>query len=241
MKIKYLFINSIKNAFYNFFGLIGGVLNVIPKDLRIVVRYITYGILICFVALPVVTSVIQYDKMSSSSMLNNIDKGDGVVTAKLYYGITIKPFISKVTGQTITFNQPKRGDIVLVRYPLGREVSWLDNTLSYILYYFSLGKIDRYKSGYTVKRIIALPAETVEIRDKVIYINGIPLMERWNVLHTDERVLASIISSRDNLRAEVVPYNKYFVLSDNRDYTYDSRNFGFIDIGDIKGRVVGVE
>ncbi len=239
MRIRFFY--NIKNIFYNIFGFIGTILNIIPKQLQIVIKYIIYGIMICFIALPIITSIIQYDRMPSDSMLFNIEKGQGIFTAKLYYGITIRPFVSKITGQTITFNQPERGDVVLVRYPLGAETSFIDNFVSYTLYFFSFGKINRFKAGYTVKRIIALPTETIEIKDKVIHINGIPLTERWSSLHTDERVLDQIISSRDNLRAEVVPYNKYFVLSDNRDYAYDSRNFGFIDISDIKGLVVGVE
>ncbi len=241
MKGRSLFFYNIKNAFFHFLNSIGTIFNIIPKQLRVFFEYIIYGIVICFVALPIITSIVQYDKMPSDSMLNNIKKGDGILTAKLYYGITIKPFVSKITGQTITFNSPERGHIVLVQYPLGTDTSLLDDIVSYVLYYFTFGKIDRYKVGYSVKRVIALPTETVEIRDKVIYVNGIPLMEKWDYLHTDERVLDRIISSRDNMKAEVVPYNKYFVLSDNRDYTYDSRNFGFIDISDIKGRVVGIE
>ncbi len=241
MRIKNLFFYNIKKIFYHFLGFIGSVLNLIPKMIQIVLKYTIYGVLISFLVLPIATSIVQYDRMPSDSMLNNIKRGDGILTARLYYGITIKPFISKITGQTITFNQPERGHVVLVQYPLGTETSLLDDIVSYALYYFSFGKINRYKAGYSVKRVIALPTETVEIRNKVIYINGIPLMEKWDYLHTDERVLDRIISSRDNMKAEVVPYNKYFVLSDNRDYTYDSRNFGFIDINDIKGRVIGVE
>ncbi len=232
---------SIKDIFYNLFGLIGSILNIIPKQLQIVIKYSVYGVAICFVAIPIITSIIQYDRMPSDSMMSNIEKGQGILTAKLYYGITIKPFISKITGQTISFNQPKRGDVVLIRYPLATESSFIDDVISYTLYFFSFGKIDKFKTGYTVKRIIALPTETVEIKNKIVYINGIPLTEKWERLHTDDRILEPIISSRDNLRADVVPYNSYFVLSDNRDYAYDSRNFGFIDINDIKGLVIGVE
>ncbi len=241
MKIKFLFFSSIKNTFFHFLGFIGSILNVIPKTLQVVIKYVIYGVMACFIALPIITSIIQYDRMSSGSMLNSLEKGNAIFTAKLYYGVTIKPFVSKITGQTITFRQPKRGDVVLIRYPLGSEVSFIENFVSYALYFFSFGNIDRYKEGYIVKRIIALPSETIEVRDKTIYINGIPLTEKWGCLYTDDRVLDRIISSRDNVRAEVVPYNKYFVLSDNRDYSYDSRNFGFIDIDDIKGRVLGVE
>lgn len=239
MKIRIF--DNIKGIFYNLFAVLGTILNIIPKQLQVIIKYLVYGVAIAFITLPIITSVIQYNRMPSDSMMGNIEKGQAILTAKLYYGITIKPFVSKITGQTITLNQPKRGDVVLVRYPLGKESSFFDDFVSYTLYFFSFGKIDRYKTGYSVKRIIALPTETIEIKNKIIHINGIPLTEKWSYLHTDERVLDAIISGRDNFRAEVVPYNSYFVLSDNRDYSYDSRNFGFIDISDIEGLVIGVE
>ena len=241
MRGIYLFLDGIRNSLYSFLGFIAKVSNKIPRQTRLIVKNIVRGFLICFIALPIITSIIQYDKMPSNSMIGAIDKGKGMFIFKLYYGISIGPFVSKITGKTIIFNRPKRGDVVLIKYPPNVEESTLKNISSYILYYFSFGKIDIYKEKHIVKRIIALSTETIEIRDKVIYINGIPIDEKWNSLHTDQRILDKIISNRDNFGPYVVPYNKYFVLSDNRDYAYDSRDFGSMDFGVIKGKVLGIK
>jgi len=73
-----------------------------------------------------------------------------------------------------------------------------------------------------VKRVIGLPGETVEIRDRDLYINGQKLDEPY-VVYTDARQ----IDQRDNMASTVVPPDHFFMMGDNRDNSNDSRFWGF--------------
>ncbi len=94
---------------------------------------------------------------------------------------------------------PKRGDIVIFQHP----------------------EIDE---KYVIKRIIALPGETVELRSGRVYINGILLTEDYITSY-----------STDNFSSVTVPNGEYFILGDNRKYSTDSRylNYPFVKLDDI--------
>ncbi len=124
--------------------------------------------------------------------------------------------------------KPERGDIVAFVYPLDRSQS-------------------------SVKRIIGLPGDHIKISRKVVYRNGIALKEPYATYRFDltnsyndnfpsEPVdiplqpAAQEMLSEDVRNGEVVvPGGKYFVLSDNRDNSFDSRYWGFIERSDIIG------
>jgi len=82
-----------------------------------------------------------------------------------------------------------------------------------------------------VKRVIGLPGETLEIRDRQVFINGRPLDEPYKV-HVDSNAL----EQRDNLAAVKIPENQYFMMGDNRDNSNDSRFWGFARREDFIGK-----
>ena len=84
--------------------------------------------------------------------------------------------------------------------------------------------------GTLLKRIIALPGETVDIADGQVYIGGRPL---------DERAYVQNPGSSPDLESVTVPAGCVFVLSDNRETVYDSRadEVGCIAYDDIRGVV----
>ena len=82
-----------------------------------------------------------------------------------------------------------------------------------------------------IKRIIGLPGVTIQFRDKKLIRNGVEVEESY-VQHTD----GSIVPRRDNFGPITVPEGKYFVMGDNRDESYDSRFWGFVERNKIEGR-----
>lgn len=105
---------------------------------------------------------------------------------------------------------PKRGDVVIFQYPP-------DEKLIY------------------VKRIIGLPGDKLEIKDKDVFINGHRFNETY-VDHIDSNILPAVAGPRDNFGPFVVPSNKYFVMGDNRDNSLDSRYWGTVGRSQIKGK-----
>lgn len=86
-------------------------------------------------------------------------------------------------------------------------------------------------SKHFVKRIIGLPGDRLEIRDKVVFVNGNALVEPY-VQHTKY----TNQPQRDNFGPVVLDPDTYFVMGDNREDSYDSRWFGPVSRSAIKGR-----
>lgn len=82
-----------------------------------------------------------------------------------------------------------------------------------------------------IKRIIALPGDTIEISDKRVYLNGEKINEPFAV-HLD----ATNRPLRDNFGPVTIPANKVFVMGDNRDNSFDSRFWGCVTFSRIIGK-----
>ncbi|WPC24786.1 signal peptidase I [Brachyspira hyodysenteriae] len=204
---------------------------------RVVARLIL-GFIIAFILFGIFTLFIRIDRMKSSTMMNTIEPNEILVTSKLRYGIALKPFVSSLTGKTIVFSRPKRGDIVFMIDPRTEKEFFLKRFASYFVYFITFGNVNISNTRYLIKRVVGLPNETIEIRNKVVYINGEVLNESWANVEFDGRILNNEVSTRDNFGPYIIGYNEYFVLSDNRDYGYDSRDFGNVHFSNIDGKVI---
>jgi signal peptidase I len=86
-----------------------------------------------------------------------------------------------------------------------------------------------------VKRVVGLPGEKLQIRDKRVWINDQPLQEGY-AQYADPVFYPADMQPRDNLGPLQIPPEMYFVLGDNRDDSLDSRFFGSISRTKIKGK-----
>lgn len=208
---------------------------------KIFVRLIL-GFIIAFFIFGIITIFVRFDKMKSSAMSNStknsIEKNETVITSKVRYAIAIKPFVSSLTGKTIIFSRPKREDIIFMTDPRSSRENFIKRFFSYVIYFATFGNVNISKKRYLIKRVIGLPNETIEIKEKKVYINGSFLEESWANINNDLRFLNSEVSGRDNFGPYIIGYNEYFVLSDNRDYGYDSRDFGSVNFSFINGKVI---
>lgn len=172
---------------------------------KILKEYLQAIITALMIALFIRAYVVQAFKIPSGSMVPTLLVGDHLLVNKFIYGIKI-PFSDK---RILAFRKPSRGDIIVFRYPEDQSRDF-------------------------IKRVIAVEGDVIEERNKVVYVNGVPLNEPY-IQHTDRRSL-NPFEPRDNFGPFIVPKNKLFVMGDNRDQSYDSRYWGYVDMKDIKGK-----
>ncbi|MBI5505136.1 MAG: signal peptidase I [Deltaproteobacteria bacterium] len=151
------------------------------------------------------TFIVQAFKIPSGSMLPTLEVGDHLLVNKFVYGVRI-PFVGK---RLLSFFKPEHDDVIVFIYPE-------DKTKDFI------------------KRVKALPGETIEVRDKVVYINGEKIDDPHAYFEPGSRVYPN--SARDNFGPLTVPEGQVFVMGDNRDHSHDSRFWGTVPIDEILGK-----
>ena len=132
--------------------------------------------------------------------------GDHILVSKFIYGVKI-PFIRKTL---IPISEPKRGDIVVFIYPEDRSKDF-------------------------IKRVIGVGGDTIEIKNKKTYLNGLPMNDSHGV-YADDFIIPGSIQPRDNFGPVTVRPGTIFVMGDNRDHSYDSRFWGPVDLKDVMGK-----
>ncbi len=168
-------------------------------------EYIEAFIVAIILALFIRTFIVQAFKIPSGSMLPTLQIGDHLLVSKFIYGIKM-PF----TGKTlIPISSPDHDDVIVFKYPKDRSVDY-------------------------IKRVIAIPGDTLEIRNKEVFLNNKPIPD-VHAHYSDFTIASGMLAPRDNLGPIVVPAHKYFCMGDNRDNSHDSRFWGFVDDTDILG------
>lgn len=175
-----------------------------PRWQKMLKEYCEAIIIAFILAMIIRTFFLQAFKIPSGSMLETLQIGDHLLVNKIVYGVKA-PFTDKFLT---TFSDPAHGDIIVFEYPEDPSKDF-------------------------IKRVIGLPGDSIEVRNKDVYRNGKKLDEPY-IQHTDPRTLSD--DTRDNKPVLTVPADKYFVMGDNRDESYDSRKWGFVDRGKIKGK-----
>jgi signal peptidase I len=172
------------------------------------------------------TFLVEAFQIPSGSMERTLLVGDFLFVNKAVYGAQIPGTGARLPG----FESPRRGDVIVFAYPKNPDLNY-------------------------VKRVIGLGGDRVEMREGQVRVNGELLTETYVQRVDPMRDISDpefswqrryFVGSRDDPRAVHptrdnwgplrVPAGKYFVLGDNRDNSADSRYWGFVDGGAVKGR-----
>ena len=195
-----------------------------------VARYVsawvwTRAAAVAFVLMLVIRAFgVEAFKIPTTSMENTLLAGDFLLVNKTAYGVEVPGAGLRLPAM----REPRRGDVIVFNPPH-------DHTKSY------------------VKRVVGAPLDTLEMRDKILHRNGLPVAEPyaryldghgdavhpgmgWQSHHLIASTGRGRHPSRDNWGPLVVPQGRYFVLGDNRDNSEDSRYWGFVDRASIRGR-----
>ncbi|MGC1454227.1 MAG: signal peptidase I [Nitrospirota bacterium] len=185
------------------------------------------------VALFIRQFVVEAFKIPSGSMIPTLDIGDHLLVNKFVYG----PRIPFTDTRIFTWKEPKRGDIIVFKYPENESKNF-------------------------IKRVIGLPGDKIEIKKGILFINDQPVPVIAQGVFKDseqgdgssyyekprlfEEQLGSvthhILYLRDqsgyNFGPKLVPADSVFVMGDNRDNSQDSRFWGFVKEEKILGRAL---
>lgn len=178
-------------------------------------------------------------KIPSGSMIPTLAIGDFILVNKFSYGFKL-PFSDMFGDPTYLLGEstPERGDVIVFKYPE-------DTSFNYI------------------KRVIGLPGDTIEVVNKVVYVNdkaivtkeidGKEIVEDMDAYfksynfkffktntgkHEHITQVDTENSIHENFPRIKVPQGHYFVMGDNRDFSADSRFWGFVPFGHIKGKAI---
>jgi len=181
-------------------------LSIEPKNKSVFREYFEAIFIAILLALFIRTFIVQAFKIPSGSMLPTLLIGDHLLVNKFTYGVKV-PF----TGKTLVpFKTPEQGDVVVFRFPKDRSVDY-------------------------IKRVIGTPGDTVEIKNKKVFVNG-GAIDDTHANISSSSLLSAKKSPRDNFGPIRVPEDRIFVMGDNRDNSYDSRFWGFVDQKDVLGK-----
>jgi len=188
---------------------------------------------VIFIVLLLRSFLVEPFRIPSGSMMPTLLIGDFILVNKFTYGVRLPVLHTKI----IENGEPKRGDIVVFRFPNDPSVDY-------------------------IKRVIGLPGDRIQYADKKVIVNGKPVKQtplavyqavgkgRDNtgatLLSEDLDTVSHDILIRDNqasppgrfIRPDgvIVPEGHYFVMGDNRDNSNDSRFWGFVPEANLVGR-----
>ncbi len=176
-----------------------------PKKKHIVREYAESIVVAVILALIIRTFIVQAFKIPSGSMEDTLAIGDHILVSKFIYGMKI-PFME---GRYLKIRDPRRGDVMVFEYPEDPSKDF-------------------------IKRVIGTPGDTIQVKEKKVYVNGVPYNNPHEV-HKESDLFPKEQNPRDNMGPVKVPADSYFMMGDNRDRSYDSRFWGFVKSDKIKG------
>lgn len=185
-----------------------------PRKKKSNIRETIEAVVVAFlIAIVIRTFVIQAFKIPSGSMIPTLLVGDHILVNKFLLGTPVDiPFTNITLFRMPGLRKVQRGDVIVFKYPEDPKRDF-------------------------IKRVIGVGGDVVMEKDKVVYVNGRRLVEPYTQ-HVDEEIKPGQFDKRDNFGPVAVPEGDVFVMGDNRDQSYDSRFWGFVDDSQIKGKAI---
>jgi signal peptidase I len=185
------------------------------------------------------SAVVEPFRIPSGSMMPTLLIGDFILVNKFSYGIRLPVLNSKI----LDLGEPAKGDVVVFRYPKEPSIDY-------------------------IKRVVAVPGDTVDYRNKTLLINGAPAkqvqMGLYNGTGSGERMTGALENVEALAGVEhsilinqlypdlppgcqmlasgavTVPEGYYFVMGDNRDNSNDSRCWGYVPEENLVGKAFAI-
>lgn len=179
------------------------------KKKTVVREYVEAIAVAVLMALVIRQFVVQAFRIPSGSMEDTLLVGDFLMANKFVYG----PMIPFTDIRLPGIRKPRTGDVVIFKFPRDPKKDF-------------------------IKRVIATEGQRVEIKDKVVYVDGEPLALPPKSKFTDRRIRPRGMGRRDNYGPVTVPEDALFVMGDNRDNSQDGRFWGFVPMKNVKGKAM---
>lgn len=168
-------------------------MNAIKRIIAAIFDFLQGIVVVLALLVMVYLFIMSPQEINGASMEPNFHNGEFILTNKVLY----------------KFRAPKRGDVVIFKSPLNKEIDY-------------------------IKRIIGLPGDTVELKENALWVNGTKLDEPY--LAPDVIVFGgSYLQEGSSI---VVPEGTYFMVGDNRPHSSDSREFGPVSEADFIGAAI---
>jgi signal peptidase I len=179
-----------------------------PRGARVLRDHLETLLVAILVVLFVTTFVVQNSVIPSASMEDTLLVGDYILVNRIMFA----PVDDAQPPAWLSMRPLRHGDVVVFKHPDDPETDY-------------------------IKRVIGLPGDLIEVRDKVVLRNRQPLAEPYAVHRTGiVYPRGTRDGPRDNFGPVLVPDGMLFVMGDNRDYSRDSREFGFVPRDLVTGR-----
>jgi signal peptidase I len=189
-----------------------------PRRKSVFREYAEAMIIALGLALFIRTFFLQAYKIPSGSMERTLLIGDHILVNKIIYGLRMPESLFGLKPPGIPYGhylfdlEPvHRRDVVVFVFPPDRTKDF-------------------------IKRVIGIGGDTVEVKGRAVYVNGQKQDEPY--AHYEDGEAGPSAAPRDDFGPVKVPEGKLFVMGDNRDRSYDSRFWGFVDRSDVEGRAL---
>ena len=190
-----------------------------PAQKSVAREYTEAMVIALVLAIFIRTFFVQAYKIPSGSMEPTLLIGDHILVNKIVYGLRMPDSIFglEIPGlphgrYLFNFEPVHRGDVVVFVFPQDPSKDF-------------------------IKRVIGIPGDTIQVKDGAVWLNGQKMDDphgHFEVATADR----SPVSPRDNFGPVTVPEGNLFMMGDNRDRSFDSRFWGFVDHSAVEGRAM---